>query len=198
MARRKVSVLGLVFGIINIVVALAPPCAGCFGATFFFGQKTMIFEGRDIGPPMNNHIERNLPAAKPEAIGAAACNSFLALLLIAGAAAMFFAQDWGRWVTIGAAFLMILTLCIHDIYQIFVFRPALMDFLDQQLPPGPHREGFKFGFSGSFFLWCWLNPIVMLYLIAMSIVLAVVPVVREVPDDDRPRRRRYADDRYDY
>jgi hypothetical protein len=151
---RKTSVTLIVFGVINCVVALVPPCAGIGGATFFFQDPHLLVRNKDVGPGLQQHFAKDLPAAKYEAIGAAVCNSFVSLLLIAGAVGLFMGQEWARWLTIAAAMLMMLTFCIHDVYQLAVVRPSVMEFLDRNLPPGGppgEREGFKIGFSGSFF-----------------------------------------------
>lgn len=187
----RFSVLFLVFGILNILAALSPPCAGCVGVNFFLKQpEGMLVNGRDIGPALRQHVDRNTPTASFEAFGAVACNWLLALLLVAGAIGLFVGHEWGRWLSIGAAVLMILTLCIHDIYQFAVLRPAMMTFFDQQIPAGPEREGIKIGFTGAAFLWMWLNPLLMLYLLAMCITLGVHAFMRGSAEDDRPSRRR--------
>jgi hypothetical protein len=133
---RKTSVTLLVFGIVNILVALAPPCAGIGGAAFFFSEPHLPLKNKDLGPALMQHFDKDLPAAKYEAIGAALCNSFVSLLLIAGAVGLFLGQEWARWLTIAAAVLMMLTFCIHDVYQLAVVRPSVMEFLDRNVPPG--------------------------------------------------------------
>ncbi len=197
----KFSVLFLVFGILNILAALGPPCAGCVGVSFFLKRpEGVILNGRDVGPQMMQHLDKNAAGAKAEAFGAVGCNGFLALLLVAGAIGLFVGHEWGRWLSVGAGVLMILTLCLHDVYQFAVLRPAMLTFLDQNLPPGPEREGFKIGFTGSMFLWLWVNPFLMLYLAAMCITLSVHGVLAASTDDDKRagrRRRRDRDDDYD-
>src|SRR5260370_26600511 len=125
---RKTSVTLIVFGIINIVIALIPPCVGCNGLTFFMQDPHMPIRKRALGPPLRKHLEKELPSAKWEAIGAVTCNSFVSLLLIGGAVGLLMGQEWGRWVTVGAAVLMMLALCIHDVYQLTVFQPSVWDF----------------------------------------------------------------------
>jgi cytochrome c biogenesis protein CcdA len=194
MAERKTSVTLIVFGIINIVIALVPPCVGVGGAMFFFQDQHLPVRNQDLGPAMKQHIDKELAAARYEAIGAALCNSFLSLLLIAGAIALFTGQEWGRWLTIGAAVLMMLTFCIHDVYQLAVVRPSLMEFLDRNLPQGGppgEREGFKIGFSGSFFCWSCSNPLILIYLMAMSICTGLIRASSEVTDEKLRRLARF-------
>src|SRR5207302_9944576 len=140
-----------------------------------------------------------LPAAKFEAIGAVVCNSFVSLLLIAGAVGLFMGQEWGRWLTIGAAVLMMLTLCIHDVYQLAVFRPSVMDFLERELPPGGppgEREGFKIGFSMSFFCWSCSNPVVAIYLAAMAVCMGLLKASYEIVDEKDRRLGLFDDTRH--
>lgn len=191
---RKTSVTLMVFGIINIVVAIVPPCVGIGGALFYFQDQHLPVKNQDLGPAMKQHIDKELASAKFEAIGAALCNSLLSLMLIAGAIALFTSQEWGRWLTIGTAVLMMLTFCIHDVYQLAVVRPPLMEFLDRNLPQGGppgEREGFKIGFSGSFFCWSRSNPLILIYLAAMSVCTGLIRASREVPDEKLRRLERY-------
>jgi hypothetical protein len=59
-------------------------------------------------------------------------------------------------------------------------------------PPG-EAEGAKIGFSMVFFLWSWTNPIVILYLLGMSVTLIMHRAFRR-PDDEKPPRRRRGDE----
>ncbi len=191
---RKTSVTLIVFGIINILVALVPCGAGIGGAAFFFQEPHLPVKNRDLGPQLKQHMDKELPAAKSEAIGAAVCNSLVSLLLIAGAVGLFMGQEWARWLTIGAAVLMMLTFCIHDIYQLAVVRPSIMAFLDRNLPPGGppgEREGFKIGFTGSFFCWSCSNPVMLIYLAAMSVCMGLIKASSEVKDDKKSRLARF-------
>ncbi len=199
----RLSILFIVIAILNVLVALAPPCAGVVGSTFYVSQpQGVLVNGRDIGPALGQHIQRDLPMAKAEAFTAVGCNSFVALLLVAGAVGLAIGHEWGRWLTVGAALLMIVALGIHDIYQLFVFRPSVMNFLDGQLPPGPARAGFKFGFGMSFFFWSWANLLIMLYLVAMVTTLVLHRFLSK-PADAEPReaprrgRRGRDDDEYE-
>src|SRR2546423_1657936 len=125
MARRRISILGIVIASINLVVAVFPPGAGCIGASYFFKDPApMPIQNSDIGPELRREIDKAAPSAKAEAIGSTVCSSFLSLVLIAGCVGLFMNHQWGRWVTVGAAVLMILTFCIHDIYQFGIVRPA--------------------------------------------------------------------------
>ncbi len=191
----------ITFGVINIIVALTPMCAGCTGAISMLGDMKLNINGRELGPELKQHIERDVPGAKAEAIVAALLFSFFSLLLIAGAIGLFLTQNWARWLTVGAAVFLILTMCIHDIYQFAVFRPAVMDFIDRNLGGmrPEERAGFKFGFTGSFFCWSCSNPVVMIYLFAMSLFLSFTGAFRNYPKDNelrrrRPRRPRHEDD----
>ncbi len=65
----------IAFGVINIVVALAPPCASCIGASMTAGDPRINIQGRELGPEFKRHIEQNVPGAAIEAIGAVAANS---------------------------------------------------------------------------------------------------------------------------
>lgn len=198
---RKLSVLFIVFGILNILAAFGPPCAGCVGVSLVMKRgEGMMVNGRDIGPQFWQHVDREAPTAKFEAWGAVSCNWFIALLLIAGAIGLFVGHEWGRWLSVGAAVLMILTLCIHDIYQFAVVRPVMTAALDRVLPipPGPEREGFKIGFTGSMLLWLWINPFLMVYLAAMAITLSLNALLgRSANEGDSRRRRRRDRDRDD-
>ena len=199
---RKMSIVGLVFGIINIVVALVPPSAGCIGAFYAFKQPPFPFKNVDLGPPLWRHVDKELPALKAEAVGSTACTGLLSLLLIGGAVGLFLNHDWGRWLSIGTAMLLILTLCIHDIYQLAVVRPSMMPVFAKNLPQGPpgEAEGAQIGFTLTFFLWSWLNSLFLLYLLAMSITLGLTRVLgkspddSKAPDDEPPRRRRRYDE----
>jgi hypothetical protein len=192
---RKTSVTLLTLGVINIVVALIPCGAGIAGVTFFFQNPPHLpVKNRDLGPQLKQHFDKELPAAKSEAFGALACNSLVSLLLIAGAVGLFMGQEWARWLTLGAALLMMLTFCLHDVYQLAVVRPSVMAFLDRNLPPGGppgEREGFKFGFSGSFFCWSCSNPLVLVYLLAMSVCMGLFKASSEVKDDKQRRLARF-------
>src|SRR3989442_1286309 len=83
-------------------------------------------------------IAKEAPLAKWEAIGAVAMNGFCCLLLVGGAVGLFMAQGWARWVTIAGGLLLIFALLVHDVYQIFFYRPVLMEFIDVQFAPGPN------------------------------------------------------------
>src|ERR1019366_8599855 len=104
----KTSAGLITFGVINIVVALLPPCAGCLGTTFFFSEPHLPIKNRDVGPQFKQHLDREVPTAKGEAIGAVVCNSFLCLLLVAGAVGLFMTQSWARWLSVGVGILLIL------------------------------------------------------------------------------------------
>jgi cytochrome c biogenesis protein CcdA len=192
----------ITFGVINIIIALAPMCAGCTGIVVTAGDPKLNLNGRELGPEFKQHIDRNVPGATVEAFAAAALGCLFSALLIAGAIGLFLTQSWARWLTIGASVFLILTMCIHDIYQLAVFRPAVMDFLDRNLGVmrPEERVGFKFGFTASFFFWSCSNPVIMIYLFAMSLFLSFTGAFKDYPEDDDPpvRRRRPRPPRDDY
>jgi hypothetical protein len=49
----------------------------------------------------------------------------------------------------------------------------------------------KFGFSGSFFCWSCSNPIVLIYLAAMSVCTGLMKASSEVKDDKARRLARF-------
>jgi hypothetical protein len=195
---RKFSVVCLIFGIVNILVALVPPGIQLFGVIYVISEPPWPVERVDIGPPIWQHVRKDLPAYKAEVIGSAVCSSFLSLLLIGGAVGLFMNHDWGRWLSIGAAVIMIFTFCIHDVYQLAVVRPSLAPVVARHFPPGPpgHAEGGQVGFAIVFFFWCWANLLLIVYLLAMSVTLALTrafggsPVVEDRLERFESRRRR--------
>jgi hypothetical protein len=199
---RRFSVVCLIFGILNIVVGFIPPVINTFNVFYVFAEPPLPVRNVDVAPPVWQHVKKEFPAFKSEVVGSSVCNGLLSLLLIGGAVGLFVNHDWGRWLSIGAAMLMILTFCIHDIYQLAVVRPALAQVFAQNLPPGGmagEAEGNEIGFNIFWFFWCWINPILILYLLGMAITLAstrafaAVQDAKQDADDDEPRRRR----RYD-
>ena len=200
---RQTSAGFLVFGILNIPVAMIPVCAGCLGALMNVSDQApvMIVRGRDVGPQFQQHVEREVPHARYEAFIAAALNPCCSLLILVGALGLLLGQEWGRWLTVFSAFVLVAVFCAHDIYQLAIFRPAVNAFFDQQFPPGPEREGFKFGFSASYFFWSCFNPVIMVYLFPMCLCVLLFKSSHKVRDDwprrrrrHRRRRRRYYDD----
>lgn len=196
----------ITFGIINILVALLPMCCTSFGSFITVGQMQgnapMDVNGRDIGPQLRQHVERNVPGVVPEAFLHAGFASFFALLLLIGAIGLFLTQQWARWLTVAASVLLILTMCVHDVYQLGFLRPAVVTVIDQNVVnmPNDQRAGFKAGFTFSYFFWSCTNPLLMIYLFAMSLFLCVTGAFRDVPEDvecrpvRRLRRRDYDDD----
>ena len=191
MAKQSSGSL-MTFGIVNIFICLVAPCASCVGVSFYMNQpQPMLIQNQDVGPQFKQHLDRELPHAKAEAIGAIVANTLVSILLIIGSIGLFSASNWARWVTVFSALLLILCFCLHDVYQLAVFRPSVMNFLEQNMPPqmqGPEREGFKIGFSFSFFLWSCANPIFILYLGIMCLCVMLSSAFNQ-PEDDRPRRR---------
>jgi hypothetical protein len=195
MAQRKFSIVCIIFGSLNILVALVPPGVNVFGVIYVFAEPPLPIRNVDLGPPLWRHIKQELPAYKPEVVGSALCGGFLSLVLMAGAVGLFLNHDWGRWLSIGAALLMILTFCIHDIYQLAVVRPSLVAAMARHLPPGRpgEAEGNQIGLVMVWFFWCWVNPILMLYLLAMSLTVGLTRVFRKAADAKPPANEPEAD-----
>jgi hypothetical protein len=188
----------ITFGVINIIIACLPICCGLGGASNLLMEPAMVVPDRnvgmrDIGPQFKDQIKRDVPHARYEAAGAILCNSFLCVLLMVGAIGLFLTHSWGRWLSLGSAILLILTLCVHDIYVFAILRPVINNFMDAQVPAGPGGEAFKFGFTSGFFCWSYLNPVVMIYLVGMCIYLAVTSAF-DKPDRKRIQQRRRDDD----
>lgn len=204
---RKVSVVAIVFGIANILMALVPPVFNTFSVIYVLREPPWpVFDIQnpqrqfDLAPPIWQHIHKELPSYKPEVIGSSLCNAFLSLLLIAGAVGLFLNHDWGRWTSVGAAVLMICTFCVHDAYQLGVVRSSLTPAVERAIPPGNPgaAEGNRVGFQIFWFFWCWVNPILILYLLAMAITLTLTRLLGGAPvQEERERwgsRRRRDDD----
>jgi hypothetical protein len=154
--QRKFSIVCIIFGGVNILVAFVPPAVNSFGVFYVLAEPPLPIRNVDLGPPLWRHIKQDMPAYKPEVVGSALCGGFLSLVLMAGAVGLFLNQDWGRWLSFGAALLMILTFCVHDFYQLVVVRPSLVQALVRHLPPGGREKPRAtrsdcswFGFSGA-------------------------------------------------
>jgi hypothetical protein len=113
-------------------------------------------------------------------------NAFSCLLLIGGSVCLFMGLSWGKWACVAGGFLMILFLLIHDVYQIFFYRAALMTCVDRVAAP---IEGFpmdqnarnlvaiavgtiKTGMTMYTLAWSCINPLFMLYLFVMALCMA--------------------------
>ena len=186
-------------GVINILIALLPICAGCFGVGITAGDPKMNLQGRELGPEFKQHIERRVPGALAESLVSLGANTLCSLVLLGGAVGLFMTQNWARWLTVGGSIMLVLTLCVHDIYQFAVYRPAVMEFLDMHLRnmPDAERSGFKWGFTASYFFWSCFNPTVMIYLFAMCLFLCVTSAFTPVPDEKPRRSRRLRTREYD-
>jgi len=144
--KRSTSTFFLILAVLNILVGVIPPCAGGFGATSFMGETKININNRELGPELEKHIAKEAPMAKIEAFSALAMNVIFGLLLIGGSIALFMAQPWARWVCVGAGLFLILALLVHDVYQIFFYRPVLMTFIDNHVPAqGVLADGIKWG-----------------------------------------------------
>jgi uncharacterized membrane protein (DUF2068 family) len=198
-ARASGGVITL--AVINIVVALMPVCAGCIGGIAALDDQPppILINGRDMGPQFKQHIDRQVPHAKYEAFTAAAGNMCFSLLLLGGAVGLFMAQNWARWLSVGTAVFLILVLCVHDIYQLAIFRPAVDQFFDVNLRGMRPEEkmGFKIGFSATYFFWACFNPILIIYLAVMALCLSMSNSFSGGDYDDRPRKRRSRPRDYD-
>src|SRR5262249_20451020 len=158
--KRSTSTFFLVLAVLNILVAVIPPCVGGFGAASFMSETKININNRELGPELEKHIAKEAPLAKVEAFVALAMNIFCCLLLIGGAVGLFMSQTWARWLSIAAGLLFILTLLVHDIYQIFFYRPVLMRFIDLHVPAqGVLADGIKFGTTVSVLMWSCTNPL---------------------------------------
>jgi hypothetical protein len=187
--KRKTSTFFLVLAVFNILVAVIPPCVAGYGATSFLGQIKLNINNRELGPELEKHIAREAPLAKWEAFGAVATNAFCCLLLIGGAVGLFMAQSWARWVSVAGGLFMIFGLLVHDVYQIFFYRPVLMSFIDQQVPVrGALADAAKWGTTVSTLMWSCTNPLIMLYLFVMAACMALMTGFSEGGSIDRDAR----------
>jgi hypothetical protein len=214
--KRSTSTFFLVLAVLNILVAVIPPCVGGFGAASFMSETKININNRELGPELEKHIAKEAPLAKVEAFVALAMNTFCCLLLLGGSIGLFVSQGWARWLCVAAGLLFIPTLLVHDIYQIFFYRPVLMKFIDLHVPAqGVLAEGIKVGTTVSVLMWSCTNPLIMIYLFVMSLCMALMTGFHDVPtmssvdkrrtkdedeeedEDNRRRGRRKKDDDYE-
>ena len=193
--KRSTSTFFLVLAVLNILVAVIPPCVGGFGAASFMSETKININNRELGPELEKHIAKEAPLAKVEAFVALAMNIFCCLLLIGGAVGLFMSQTWARWLSIAAGLLFIFTLLVHDIYQIFFYRPVLMRFIDLHVPAqGVLADGIKFGTTVSVLMWSCTNPLIMIYLFVMSLCMAFMTGFHDVSTINLVKRRTKDDD----
>jgi hypothetical protein len=193
--KRSTSTFFLVLAVLNILVAVIPPCVGGFGAASFMSETKININNRELGPELEKHIAKEAPLAKVEAFVALAMNIFCCLLLLGGAVGLFMSQTWARWLSIAAGLLFIFTLLVHDIYQIFFYRPVLMRFIDLHVPAqGVLADGIKFGTTVSVLMWSCTNPLIMIYLFVMSLCMALMTGFHDVPTMSSVDKRRTDDD----
>jgi hypothetical protein len=193
--KRSTSTFFLVLAVLNILVAVIPPCVGGFGAASFMSETKININNRELGPELEKHIAKEAPLAKVEAFVALAMNIFCCLLLLGGAVGLFMSQTWARWLSIAAGLLFIFTLLVHDIYQIFFYRPVLMRFIDLHVPAqGVLADGIKFGTTVSVLMWSCTNPLIMLYLFVMSLCMAFMTGFHDVSTINLDKRRTKDDD----
>jgi cytochrome c biogenesis protein CcdA len=198
--KRKTSTFFLVLAVFNILVGVIPPCVGGFGAASFMSETKININNRELGPELEKHIAKNAPLAKVEAFGALAMNVICSLMLIGGAVGLFLSQPWARWLSVAGGLSFILALLIHDVYQIFFYRPVLMSFIDMNVPArGVLADGIKWGTTVSVLMWSCTNPLLMIYLFVMSLCMALMTgfhdaAIRAENEDDeeeeRPTRKR--------
>ena len=200
-ARLSVSLIGI--GVVNLLIAVLAPCAGCLGMMMTFTPMELDIEGRNVGPELQQHIERKVPGAKVVAVFSMLGNTSSSLLLALGAVGLFLGQRWGRNLTVSGAGFLLLMFCIHDAVQVGLWLPATTEFLDMHLDelPPEERAGFKFGYLGSAFSWTCINAMLMVYLGIMAIYLCITthfqaqePEALKDEDYRRPHRRRRDDD----
>lgn len=133
--KRSTTAFFIVLAVFNLIVAVIPPIVAGVGATFMMKDSDIVINGKQVGPELDKLVANEAPLAKLEAFAALAGNTFSCLLLIAGAIGLFMSHGWGRWASVAGALFMILSLLIHDIYQIFFYRPALMAVIDRLAAP---------------------------------------------------------------
>jgi hypothetical protein len=193
--KRSTSTFFLVLAVLNILVAVMPPCVAGFGAASFMSETKININNRELGPELEKHIAKEAPLAKVEAFTALAMNIFCCLLLVGGSIGLFMSQGWARWVCVATGLLFILTLLVHDIYQIFFYRPVLMSFIDRHVPAqGVLADGIKFTTSVTVLMWSCSNPLIMLYLFVMSLCMAFMTGFHDVSTIKLDKRRTKDDD----
>jgi cytochrome c biogenesis protein CcdA len=184
--QRKTGGFFLTLAVFNIIVAVIPPCVGGFGAVSFMKETKLNINNKELGPELEKHIAKNAPLAKVEAFAAVGMNTICCLMLIGGAVGLFMSQGWARWLCVAGGLLLIFALLIHDIYQIFFYRPVLMTFIDQQVPVrGALADATKWGTTVSVLAWSCTNPLIMLYLFVMSACMALMSGFHEVKSGDQ-------------
>jgi len=193
--KRSTSIFFLILAVLNILIAVIPPCVGGFGAASIMSEAKININNRELGPELEKHIAKQAPLAKVEAFAALAMNTFCCLLLIGGAVGLFMSQTWARWMSVAAGLLFILALLVHDIYQIFFYRPVLMSFIDMHVPArGVLADSIKFGTTVSVLMWSCTNPLIMIYLFVMSLCMALMTGFHDVPTTNTVDKRRNKDE----
>jgi hypothetical protein len=196
--KRKTSTFFLILAIFNILVAVIPPCVAGFGAASFLSETKININNRELGPELEKHIAKEAPLAKVEAFAALGFNTLCCLLLVGGSIGLFMSQTWARWLSVAGGLLFILTLLVHDVYQIFFYRPVLMSFIDLHVPAqGVLADGIKFGTSVSVLMWSCTNPLIMLYLFIMALCMSFMTGFYDATSSDSkaiPRRQRDDED----
>ena len=205
--KRTTSGFFIVLASFNIAIALIPPCVSGYGAISFMSEMKMRINEKDLGKELEKHIAKEAPLAKYEAFGAVAVNTLSSLMLIGGAVGIFMAFNWARWLSVAACALMIFGLLVHDVYQIFFYRPVLMSFIDihfpARLPADEVAQGvIKWATTMSILAWSCTNPVIMLYLVVAGLCLSLLQGFRDGTEigtagSNAPRRKRDRDDEDD-
>src|ERR1043166_1080692 len=129
--KRSTSGFFMVLAVFNLIFAVGPPIAGTIGVVRMMKDSDIIINGKQVGPEFDKEVAKEAPLAKIESFAALGGNSMAFLLVVIGSAGLFMGYGWGRWASVAGALFMILSLLVHDVYQIFFYRPALMSVVDQ-------------------------------------------------------------------
>lgn len=204
----KTSPVILIFGVVNIVIALMASCSSCVTMTQMISNPRLEIEGRDVGPELNAHLKRKVPGITAMSILFMSGNAFCALSMLIGAVGLFLAKKWGRTSTVSAGLAFICIFCTADAYHLVLSMPAYNEFMEAQVRvlPEAERPGYKYGVLVTAFFWTCFNPILVIYLGVMTFYVSRISSQdksrkrqrRDADDDNsdepRPRRRRERDD----
>jgi hypothetical protein len=198
--KRSTPVFFLILAALNVFVAVIPPYVGGAAVASIVSETGIKLGGHHFqARRAEDRIVRDAPLANVEAFAALALNTLCCLLILSGAVGLFMARGWGRWLSVIGGFLLILGLLVHDGYQVFIYRPALMSYIDQleeegRLGPPEETDGIKADASISLLMWTCMNPLIMVYLFVMSLSMALMKGSTEMPaTDTRDRARRIKD-----
>jgi hypothetical protein len=206
--KRSTSGFFLVLAVLNLIVAVIPPVAGVVGVVGMMRDSDIVVNGKQVGPEFDRLVAKEAPLAKIESFGALGANAFSCLLLIAGSIGLFMGYGWGRWATVAGAVFMVLGLVVHDVYQIFFYRPALETVFNRIAEPFQNLPGDEFqrnilrttlaslrwGMTIYACAWSCSNPLIMLYLFVMSMCMAFMTGFHDVSTISLDKRRTKDDD----